>query len=308
MSLSKGQKIEAVTWNPHARGVSKQSFYIRVSGDKTGTASFWVRSAGWNWPQFYNEDIEYATALDTPSADSKVIAEDDLMAETNGGRIIAYKAQKDYPAMPPSTNDDDIEWSSYRWEYDAGDTYLLDDEVVYGGGLFTVKVASIIGTPPVIPKYGLLANTDSNYSRIMTPNATVRIIREGVRIEKCYLELKRPGKGANIRVFSREHDSEPSHDYTDTIWLSPGEYHVIYDFEDYPSAGTDRSKIIVTTQPYDDNVKQWAELRVFNSSLSNLASKGATKLLASTFNSTPLATDFDIDKKGGTASNYTGDW
>jgi len=298
MSIVSGNAILASDWNTHVRSFAKKKI-VDVSvkdgwSDDTvsGSGSFWVRSAGWDWGTMYSSERTYTGIL-----------EDDTLAYEVGGRIIKYQAQTDDPDMPPASFVG-TDWEIVRREYDGGETYLLGDEVVYGGGLFTVKVANVTGTPPILPVFsGTTLNTDTNYTRSHANNTYLKSYGSGMD-NGMTIALQRPGVGAEIVIMSVD-----DLDFEAYLWLSPGKYSYTWILDEsgvLPSFNYNYAYI--HSQVYDDNVKQWAELRVLNSDQSNLASKGATKLTASAMNSVPLATDFDIDKKGGTSALYTGDW
>ena len=300
MSIISGAEILASTWNAYVRSRAKTTIFSKSKNDKflhddseSGSGTFWVRSAGWNWPNFlaehktgetYIENEEVALYI-TPVATEYIIA------------VRCNNALGTTAAPDPAHAD----WDLYRYEF-GYQNVVIGDEVVYGGGLFTALTNAGI-TAPLHPKYGDIANSDTNYTRSMASNCSTRVEGRGM-ISTLTMTLKLAGGGSGVQVYSRASTSE----ITDSLWLSPGQYDYTWDFDDTATTGFSASNIDLYVQQYDDNVKQWSELRVFASGLGDLAGKGDTQLLASAMNSTPLATDFDIDKKGGTASAYTGDW
>lgn len=298
MALVKGQPILASIWNSFVRAKDRKTIFSKSVADKpfegddiSGTGTFWARGAGWNWPQFLAEHKTGVTYVEneevalyaTPVATEYIIA---VRCNNVSGTSVA----------PDPAHAD---WDLYRYEF-GYQSVVIGDEVIYGGGLFTALTNAGV-TPPVIPKYKDVANVDPNYARTSSNNSYVSFDTGGFSL-RVYIELERPGVGANIRVYDRVTGSDES----SSFWLSPGKYYYYWQFVDQLGLGT--GKIEIETQVYDDNVKQWSELRVFSNDLSDFLSKGGTELLSGVMNDTPVCTDFDIGKKGGTASLYTGDW
>ena len=318
MAIAQGQKIEASDWNTYARTRSKTtidyiSSYDNVGDDSVSSSgNFWVRSSGWSWPDFYDSNIEYATAFETPSADSRVILEDDLIAETSGGYTRAYIAKKDYPAMPPSSNDDETNWSHYRFEFGA-EAIAIGNEVVYGGGLFVSTTGS--EDPPVAPTVtmdhnGAVVATDINYTRLHGNNTQIFYRNAGFDSSIDIFLLKVPSAD-EVHFLDMGSTFNDDVEHTHYMWLPPGYYRYTMELDDTGVATFKRGKLGIYAQQYDDNVKQYKTIRTFNSSIADLNNLNAGlygEITAAKSQTDPRLTDDDIEKKGGYLNNYTGDW
>ena len=301
MGITSGDRILASDWNSYIRSKSRKRIlkkdifdHVFVDESDSGSGTFWVRSSGWNWPDFFDPDKDYGT-----------FSSGTEMAIWIDSNIVAFRANKNTVDIPSVSSDD---WDIYRYEfpYSTPHPIVTGDEVVYGGGLFTAKTNAGT-TPPLLPKYGVLALSfnDPNYDLSCSNNTkTYYSSASNSHGSSLVISLTRPGVGSDIKVFELVEGYEES----STFWLSPGLYSYSWEFEDDYSTLLNTFSAHIESQVYDDNVQQGEELRAMNTSLSSIQGKGTFRLDASAVKSSPRLTGESLDKKGGTSSLYTGDW
>ena len=306
MSITKGQEIKASDWNSYTRARAKTRVGYLSKEDKFGDSSapasgnFWVRSSGWNWPDFYElKEVGYSYDIDAE------------IALVEGSYTLAVKNTSGLATTEIPTGSG-TDWEVYRYEF-GYKTIDVGDEIVYGGGLFKSTTGSELApeAPLMVVNTGTkFPHADPNYIAIHADNMQVHTRGAGFIVNVDIYLLKLPS-ASEVHFLDAYHSaSNDTNEYT-TFWAAPGYYRYALNLNDVAPLTYKTGKAGVSVQQYDDNVKQYKTLRTFNTTISdlNLLNAGLYgEITASRAQTDPRLTDDDIEKKGGYVDDYTGDW
>ena len=301
MSIIKGEKITASKWNSFIRDRSKEVIFSKTltdvilqNDDDSGDGYFWNRNSGFDWGTVYNS-TEHKGPFEIGS--KYTVIENNYLVQ-----LIAVKNPS--TTVPPTSGSADWDIVMYEWGYQGTNNVQVDDYVVYGGGKF--KCTTDTTSPPVLPKYGSLSYSDPNYNLVSVDNTKVTLRRHNSSFFlTLHLYLKRPGL-SDLEIYSRVNTSI---DHEDSFWLPPGYYYYTWKADEGGGIGLKKALIQIEGKQYDDSVLEFKQIRSFSSDLSYLENPFSFgELTAANAVNDPRLTDDQIDKKGGTASSYTGVW